>query len=547
MLLMSTLTSSLAVDHDITTGRAAVSYKQDPPEGGFDAIVIGSGIGGLASAALLAQRAGKRVLVLERHYTEGGFTHVFHRPGYEWDVGVHYIGQMGAGAPMRALFDQITEGRLQWKAMPDVYDRIRIADRSYDFVSGAERFTERLREYFPQEGAAIGKYLATVREAAGASKLFFAEKALPAPLARVAGPLLRRRFLGHARRTTAETLARLTSNRELIAVLTGQWGDYGLPPGHSSFGMHAIIAEHYLDGAFYPVGGASRIAASIAPVIERAGGRIVVGAEVEQILLDAARNRAVGVRMADGRELRAPLILSDAGAWNTYARLLPPDAPGRAQAIAEIERIPISMGHLCLYVGLRRDAGEPEFGYTNLWIYPGPDHDANVARYAAGPEQPFSGLFISFPSAKDPDFARRHPGKATIEVVTLAPYRWFERWADTRWKRRGADYDALKRGLAERLRAELEQHLPAVRGKIEYCELSTPLSTRHFANYRQGQIYGPASTPERFAARALSPRTPIRNLYLTGADAGLLGVVGALAGGALAASAVLRRNVMAAR
>ena len=540
MLLMSTLT----LDHDTIPGNPGLSYKQHPPEGEFDAIVIGSGIGGLASAALLAQRAGKRVLVLERHYTAGGFTHVFHRPGYEWDVGVHYIGQLGAGSPMRALFDEITEGRLKWNAMPEVYDRIRIADRCYDFVSGAERFTQRMREYFPREGAAIGRYVKQVRDAARASRLFFAEKALPAALARVAGPLLRRRFLGYARRTTGETLARLTGNRELSAVLTGQWGDYGLPPGQSSFGMHAIIAEHYLEGAFYLVGGASRIAASIAPAIERAGGRILVGAEVEQILLDP-RNRAVGVRMADGRELRAPLILSDAGAWNTYARLLPPDAPGRAQSLAEIERIPVSMGHLSLYVGLRRDPGEPEFGDTNLWIYPSADHDANLARYVADPEQPFPGLFISFPSAKDPDFAQRHPGRATIEVVTVAPYGWFERWADTRWKRRGADYDAFKQRLAERLRAELERHVPAVRGKIDYCELSTPLSTRQFVNYHQGQVYGPAVTPERFRARALSPRTPVRNLYLTGADAAVLGVTGALAGGGLAVSAVLRRNVMA--
>jgi all-trans-retinol 13,14-reductase len=542
MLLMSTLT----VDRETIPSNTGVSYKQHPPAGEFDAIVIGSGIGGLASAALLAQRAGKRVLVLERHYTAGGFTHVFHRPGYEWDVGVHYIGHMGAGAPMRALFDSISEGRLQWNPMPEVYDRIRIADRSYDFLSGAQRFTERMREYFPREGAAIRQYMAEVRGAARASKLFFAEKALPAPLARVAGPLLRRRFLGYARRTTGETLARLTGNRELTAVLTGQWGDYGLPPNQSSFGMHAIIAEHYLDGAFYPVGGASRIAASIAPTIERAGGSILVGAEVDQILLDA-QNRATGVRMADGRELRAPLILSDAGAWNTYARLLPPHAPGRARSLAEIERIPNSSGHLCLYVGLRRDPGEPEFGDTNLWIYPSADHDANLARSTADPEQPFPGLFISFPSAKDPEFAQRQPGRATIEVVTLAPHGWFERWADTRWKRRGPDYEAFKQSLAARLRAELERHVPAVRGKIEYCELSTPLSTRQFANYLQGQVYGPASTPARFESRALSPRTTVSNLYLTGADVAILGVAGALAGGALAASAVLRRNLMAAR
>ncbi len=419
------------------------SYKQNPPTGDFDAIVIGSGIGGLASAALMARRANKRVLVLERHYTPGGFTHVFRRPGYEWDVGVHYIGQMAPGQTMRAIFDEITEGRLQWKAMPEVYDRILIGDRSYDFVSGAQRFLERMCEYFPRERTAIAGYITEVQKAARASQLYFAEKAIPSALARAAGSLLRRRFLKYADATTAETLARLTTNQELIAVLTGTWGDYGLPPGQSSFGNHAIVVNHYLEGAHYPVGGAAQIAATIAPTIERAGGRIVVSGEVDAILVDA-RNRATGVRMADGRELRAPLILSDAGAWNTYAKLLPPETPGRAEALAEIESVPESVGHLCLYVGLRRAAGEAEFGDTNLWIHPTNDHDANVARFLRDPEGPFPGLFISFPSAKDPEFALRYPGRATIEVVTLAPYDWFEGWEDSRWKKRGADYDELK-------------------------------------------------------------------------------------------------------
>src|SRR5580692_12097711 len=145
------------------------SYKQYPIADRWDAIVIGSGSGGLTTAALLAKHAGQRVLVLERHYTAGGFTHVFRRPGYEWDLGVHYIGQMRSGASMRALFDEITEGRLLWNAMPEVYDRIRIADRSYDFVSGADRFTERMREYFPGEGRAIARYVQQVRDAARAS------------------------------------------------------------------------------------------------------------------------------------------------------------------------------------------------------------------------------------------------------------------------------------------------------------------------------------------------------------------------------------------
>ena len=516
----------------------AASYHQTSLEAGWDAIVIGSGIGGLAAAALLARQARQRVLVLERHYTAGGFTHVFRRPGYEWDCGVHYVGMAG---DVRAAFDHLTDGRLQWNALPDVYDRVRIGERNYEFPTGEERLRARMKEYFPGEAAAIDRYFAMVNAAAGAARFYFAEKALPAPLARLAGPLLRRRFLRYSDRTTASVLDSLTGDRELRGVLAAQWGDYGLPPGHSSFGMHAIIAQHYFAGASYPVGGASRIAAEIAPAIEQAGGRIIVSAEVSSILTEAGR-RATGVRMADGREFRAPLVISDAGARNTFTRLLPPVA----SQVAELDQIGPSMSHLCLYVGIKHDGAPPDTGAANLWVAPSADHDANLERYADDPGAPFPFLFISFPSAKDPAFAARFPGKSTIEVVAPAPYRWFERWSATRWKKRGDEYDRFKAVLAERLREELERLAPAVRGRIDYAELSTPLTTRHFANHPLGEIYGLSATPARFRSRLAQARTPLGNLYLTGADAASLGVAGALFGGVIAASAILRRNLLSA-
>jgi len=526
---------------NITVGS---SYKQNPVADHWDAIVIGSGIGGLAVAALLAKHGGKRVLVLERHYVAGGFTHAFHRPGYEWDVGVHYIGQVqDPASPLRAIFDHLTSGRLKWSPMPEVYDRIRIGEREYDLVAGLERFRDRLKSYFPSETAAIDRYLKAVQSCAGRSSMYFAEKALPRPIARVAGPLMRAPFLRWARRTTADVLAELTTNRELAGVLAAQWGDYGLPPAESSFAIHAIIAAHYFDGASFPVGGASSLAASIAPAIESAGGQIAFSAEVREILLDRAQ-RAVGVRMQDGRELRTGTVISDAGAWNTFALLLPPEAPGVAPALAELRTVPPSKAHLCLYAGVKQSATELGLTGTNLWIHPTPDHDANLARFTRDPSAPLPLMFISSPSAKDPDFERRHPGRATLEVVCPAPYDWFARWEDTRWKRRGQDYDDFKQGLTERLRSGLEEHVPAVRGKLDVAELSTPLSTRHFMNYQRGEAYGVSATPARFRLRCLTPHTSVRNLYLTGQDVCLLGVTGALMGGVLTASAVLGRKLL---
>jgi all-trans-retinol 13,14-reductase len=426
--------------------------------------------------------------------------------------------------------------------MPDVYDRFVLGGREYEFPSGAERFRDRLKEYFPSQGPAIDGYLRAVRSCARSSGLFGASKALPGPLERAAGPLMRAPFLRQAGRTTADILAGLGCSRELAGVLTAQWADYGLPPGRSSFGIHAIVAEHYFNGAAYPVGGAGAILETMLPAIEGAGGKLVVSADVQEVLVE--RGRAVGVRMQDGREFRAATVISDAGAANTYRRLLPHLGHETEDALRKIERIPPSMAHISLYVGLKSTSEDLGIFPANLWICPSPDHDANVSRSEAACDGPLPVLFISFPSAKDPSFASRYPGRATIEVVAPAPFAWFEKWADTRWKHRGVEYDQLKARLAEHLKGELENAVPQVRGKIDYCELSTPLSTRSFTNHQSGEIYGLAHVPERFRLNCLGPRTPVRGLYLTGADVTTAGVTGAMMGGVLSASAILKRNLV---
>jgi phytoene dehydrogenase-like protein len=139
--------------------RVADSYTNWNDRKPFDAIVIGSGMGGLTAAAILAKSAGKRVLVLERHYTPGGFTHVFKRPGYEWDVGLHYIGELHhPGTELRAVFDYVTEGRVAWADVGEVYDRMVTPSGTYELVAGKEPFRARLKQYFPREKRAIDRY-----------------------------------------------------------------------------------------------------------------------------------------------------------------------------------------------------------------------------------------------------------------------------------------------------------------------------------------------------------------------------------------------------
>lgn len=524
--------------------RIGTSYKQHPGLADrWDAIVIGSGIGGLSVAASMAKLADKRVLVLERHYTAGGFTHTFRRPGYEWDVGVHYIGDVSdPRGSARRIFDFITDGDLEWADMGDVYDRIILGESSYDFVKGLESFRAQMHTYFPRDKDAINEYLEKIIATAKKAQLFFAEKALPPFMSTLFGGMMRRPIVNEALRTTREVLEEITQNQELIGVLTGQFGDYGLVPAKSSFFIHAMVVSHYFRGAAYPVGGSARIAESILPVIESAGGEVVTNAEVTAILIEGGQ--AVGVRLLDGRELRAPTVISDAGAVNTFAHLLPGEAARATGFPSKVDAVGSSIAHLSLYVGLQGTTEDLQLEKTNLWVYRDHKHEANFERFQADLNAPLPLVYLSFPSAKDPDFDRRYPGHSTIEAVTLGPYEAFKSWENTSWKKRGAQYDELKASLSERLLDTLYKHAPATRGKVEIAELSTPLTTRNFAAHPTGEIYGLQHTALRFEQRWLRPRTPIKGLYLTGADVASAGVVGALMGGMLCSSAVLKGNVL---
>lgn len=519
------------------------SYKRNPITESYDVIVIGSGIGGLTAAVLLAKFAKKKVLVLERHYVGGGFTHAFERPGFDWDVGVHYIGDVLEDSDTKRMFDFVTGGAVEWASMGDVYDKIFIGNDGFDYVTGRDNFRQRMVEYFPQEGKAIDGYLKAVREALSGSQNYFVDKVLPPMASAVAGPFLRRKLLKWAKRTTGDVLDGLTRDPMLKAVLTGQFGDYGLPPSQSSFAIHAMVANHYLEGGAYPIGGATTIPAGAEKVLNDLGGKILINAEVTEVLLKDGR--AVGVKLADGHEVMAKTVISDAGFVNTFGKLLPPDVGGPTLKRVMHDVQP-SLAHLCLYLGFNGTAEELGHGKANLWLYPDADHDKNYAAFAADQNAPLLVVYVSFPAAKDPDFGKRHPGKSAIDVITMAKPEWFADWQGTRWKKRGENYEALKQKWTDRLLEPVYRHVPQCQGKLEIAELSTPLTTQHFCNYQGGEIYGLDHTPARFMKRDLRPATPVRGLYLTGQDICTAGVAGAMFGGVLCASAVAQRDLFGA-
>ncbi|GAA5315819.1 MAG: NAD(P)/FAD-dependent oxidoreductase [Candidatus Pelagadaptatus aseana] len=509
--------------------RTGKRYRPGRASEHYDAIVIGSGMGGLANAALLSLQ-GLKVCVLEQHYTAGGFTHSYEREGYEWDVGVHYIGEVHKPhSTLRRVFDVISEGRLQWQAMDPVYDRIILGDREYDFVAGANNFIETLTGYFPQEEQAIREYVALIRNVSSSTPKFFAGQAMPRRMGRLYNRLRRRLVPKEFYMTTRDVLEGLTDNQELISVLTGQWGDYGQVPSDAAFVMHALIAKHFLGGGAYPVGGSSAIAREIIPTIQKSGGEVFTYAEVDQVVVE--KGRATGVKMVDGSVIHGDKVVSNAGFMNTVKRLVPEEYRREHKMQAWTSEVDYSSASVCVYAGFKGSAKELGLSTTNLWIYPSGDHEGNMARYRDDETNELPLVYVSFPSTKDPEWDSRYPGKSTVELVSVADMSRFEAWQGTTWNQRGDDYEAYKKALAERMLEKLFERMPQLRDALDYFELSTPLSTQHFQLNKRGEIYGLDHFVDRFEKPFLHSQLPIKNLYMTGADTMTAGVGGALMSG----------------
>ncbi len=515
------------------------SYNTNEFSDSYDAIIIGSGMSGLCCGALLS-KMGKRCLLLEKHFKPGGFTHTFKRNEYEWDVGIHYIGDVhNKTSASRQLFDLITEDRLDWNKMDDNYDTIVFPDKQYSFTAPKEQFIANLVDAFPKEDLAIYRYISLLDDVSKKSISYYKNKVLPPFLSALLSPFQTRSFYGLSDQTTYDVISNLTHNKKLLGVLTGQWGDYGLPPKQSSFVMQAGVAKHYMDGGNYPIGGSGKIAESVLPIIRNAGGNICVNSGVDEILI--MKNKTVGVKLESGEKIKSPLVISSAGVMNTFGKMI--RSHSHSDITKNLSKVTKTHGHFCLYMGMKESPENLCLSTSNYWIYPTYNHDKNVKEYLQDPSKPFPVLYLSFPSAKDPEKLESFPNRTTMEAITLAPFSSVEKWKHKPWKNRGEDYEIMKEEICQRMFDQIFQTLPQLRGKIDYYELSTPLSTKSMMHYENGELYGLEHTPSRFRQRWLRPHTPIKGLFLTGQDITTVGVTGALFSGLLTCSSILNKNL----
>lgn len=537
-------------------------FNKDKVPQDLDAIVVGSGIGGLSVAAILA-KAGKKVLVLEQHDQAGGCCHTFIDKGYEFDVGIHYIGEMNYESISKTYLNQITNGQLEWAPMRDDFDEVVFAEkgqepRRYPVFSGEDRWKESLKKRFPAEAENIERFFKLIKEVYPGSSKALLVKFIPLWAVRLlkATGLIKyfTNFFEWNAKSCKEVVWGLTKNQELRDIFCYSFYDFGTPPSQAGFPMQTLLHGHFSQGSSYPVGGASEIAFHIIPVIEDAGGKVFVRAEVTQIILDG-EGKACGVQVKKGKELQevsAPLVISDAGVYNSFQRLLPPDVASSSYLWPLVQAGKHGPGSLSVFVGLNCDSEELDIVQRkNIWAYTGNNIDKLYVNYmnlsreeALDADLPV--VFISFPSTKDPEWKKKYPGKTTMALVSLMPYHWLEEWKNERVMKRGDEYESLKNTFGHKAVEQACQLFPSIREHIDYVNIGTPLSNSHYLGAPQGEIYGLDHTRERFSIwnyAILRPQTDIPGFYLTGQDICSCGFAGALWGGLLCASSILHRNV----
>lgn len=501
-----------------------------------DIIVIGSGIGGL-TAALTCARAKRDVLVLEAGKQFGGYLNPFARRHFHFDPGVHYIGEAGPGGSFRGLLDRLGLDSVEFCELdPDGFDRYNFPGYEARNCKGIDRFRDRIAADVPEERDALFRFFELVHDFDRLSglRLSGGARSSGAEMWRAARavPSLARWF----RATLAEMLAHYFKDPRVKAAIAGPVGDLGLPPNRLSAVMHLALLSHYANGAYFPAGGSGPLRDAFVSALREEGATLERNARVESILHRGGVAR--GVQLSDGRVFHAKTIISNTQATDTYAMAGLEHLTPRFQK--KVRATEHSIGSIVICAGVDGALDTSSVGSANIWSYDNLDIDVAFSPKAMSDYRECGSFFLTVPTNKDPDGGLAPQGKQCVELVTLCGTKAFAPWFGKKTMRRGEEYARLKDEIASFYLERAEKHLPGLREHIDFYEVGTPATNLSYTLSPEGNIYGPAHTPQQLVPFRYGTQTPIDGLFLCGASVISAGVVSCAASGRTAGKLALR-------
>lgn len=465
----------------------------------YDAVIIGSGLGGLECAHILS-KAGMSVLLLERGTQAGGCLQSYRRHGLAFDTGFHYVGGLDEGQSLHSAFRHLGLLRLPWQRLDNHFDRVTIGNQTFSFAQGYDAFVETLTVAFPAERDALNKYADMLKQCG--EQQFDALNPQTEE-----SSVLSRLFETSAYQYLTETF----HDPLLINVLCGTSLKMELRKESLPLFTFAHGNGSFIESSWRLKGDGSLIVNSLADGIRMHGGEIICNAEVRELV--EKDGKLVHAVCSNGEIYEGTIFISNIHPAVT-CNLVKQSSRMKKVYRSRITHLENTFGMFT--VSLRIKPQTLRYFNWNQYIYKEPDVWAFHLK-----NNPVSGVLVSCRIPED-------GSKYVQQVDLLTPMNWSEceQWSHTEVGRRGEDYKAMKKRVADECITLAERFIPGLRDRITGCYTSTPLTYRNYTLTPEGSAYGLRKDFRNPMITLLSPRTPISNLLLTGQNLMLHGLHG---------------------
>ena len=470
-------------------------------------VIIGGGLGGLVSGALLAKE-GYKVTVLEKNAIIGGGLQNFKRRGVSFPTGMHVFGGFDEEGQLRKLFSYLgIMDRLSLRAMDeDSYDVVTVLEdgTSYRLPRGKEQYVNYLAEAFPAEKDNIRAYVEKMYALSEEEDLFYLRERPSQMFMSVSEDAIL---------PYDELMDRYIKDPKLKGLLSYISPLFGGVPGTTPAFMAALLGVLHIGGTYQFVGGSQQMADLLKGVIEKTGGQVLANEEVIQIEVDDHEVKQVVTRK--GHTYRADGYISD-----VHPDVLLHLVGDRAFPVSfrkRLQSIPETYSSFKVYVKFKEKAF-PYVNHTNYCLY---KYDSQFNLKNLRQEDWPNNIMYYTPAKENQDeFAE------TMVIIGEMPFEWVRPWEDTKTGHRGEDYEQWKQEMIEKALDFMEKSYSGFRNSIDFLTASSPLTIRDYYGNKEGSNYGFQKDSHNIMLSQMSVFTKVRNLFLTGQNVNIHGLCG---------------------